>query len=112
MSVPIWAYYDLEECPVSISLSPEWAKAGQKFLERALERLGLTDTGAGSSLQELVEAIYDEAGLYVQQGQPREERVKGREEHLQSKAQESLSSLQREAFRLSKVSIRRSRLAK
>jgi len=95
LSVPIWGFYDLRPCPDSIQLTPEQMRAAQDFLAKALGLLqpfvkeGIWPVPSPEpgeqwslGLKQMIQTIYDETGLYVARGEPKEQRLKGREKQI------------------------------
>lgn len=102
LSFCVGGYYDLRRHQLSIDLAEERARDGERFIEMALDLLGAAarvedgrltlalkagprdaQEGAFASIEELLAAIYDRAGLYVFGGQTREQRLEQREAYTQ-----------------------------
>ena len=105
LTVPIAGRADLRYCPPTAKLGPKRLERGVRFLETALERLGIdTFVEAGqltavlhrpsqrglSGLQELIEALYDDTGLFVQQGQSRAQRERARQALLEEQTKHTV----------------------
>ena len=70
--------YDLSRCPPSLIVQAEVTENGAEFLRESLKELGIDPAGYEPLLKSVVEKVYDERGLRVEQGKSREERMRER----------------------------------
>jgi hypothetical protein len=79
------AYYDLRNCPPSVALQPTTREMGLAYLQQALKFLGLESQTLNVPLENTVEALFNEMGLYVEKGKTKEERIRDRELFLEER---------------------------
>lgn len=81
LSIPIWAYYDLRDCPDTVHFQPQQREAGAKFVELLLAKLEMAKREP-QDYETLAESIYEESGLYVIQGKTPAELLADRDKPL------------------------------
>lgn len=83
LNIPIWAYYDLENCLPTVEIERKQLKDGIKYVEVLLKELDVEGINQ-KEIENAVKNVYDKFGLYVElkQDKTREERIKDKEMFL------------------------------
>jgi hypothetical protein len=80
----VCAYFDLKNCPPSLCLQQEAREKSILYLQKAIAALGLECKAGAEQLHATVDELYDQCGLFVDQGKTREERLQAKEQVVQT----------------------------
>lgn len=83
LNIPIWAYYDLENCLPTVDINRKQLEAATKYITTIFHEFDLEDVDQ-KEIEKAVKNVHDKKGFFVElkQDKTREERIKDKKMFL------------------------------